>query len=155
MKKLNIRFEPDGSTDDIEIVIRASEQDDQVAELIGSLSGGSPSRLTVLDSYDRQSVIDESDILFASADGKQVKIVTAKEEYRVRQPLQNVEKLLGRSFLRVSRFEIVNLTKVRKYDFTMIGSLRIEFENGAETWASRRYIPLIRERISREASYLC
>ena len=30
-----------------------------------------------------------------------------------------------------------------------------EFENGMETWASRRYIPVIRERLSGEEGYLC
>ena len=58
-------------------------------------------------------------------------------------------------FLRVSRFEIIDLKKVRKYDFTLSGTLRIEFENGMETWASRRYIPLIRKRLSGEEGYLC
>ena len=66
-----------------------------------------------------------------------------------------MEKLLGRSFLRISRFELVNLRKVRKYDFTIIGTLRIEFKNGMGTWASRRYIPLIKERLSGEEEYLC
>ena len=62
---------------------------------------------------------------------------------------------MSRSFLRVSRFEIINLKKVRKYDFTLVGTLRVEFDNGMETWASRRYIPLIKERLSGEEGYLC
>ena len=35
------------------------------------------------------------------------------------------------------------------------GTLRIEFNNGMETWASRRYIPLIRQRLAGEEGYLC
>ena len=31
----------------------------------------------------------------------------------------------------------------------------IEFQGGMETWASRRFIPLIKERLSREEGYLC
>ena len=62
---------------------------------------------------------------------------------------------MSEKFLRVSRFEIINLDMVRKYDFTLGGTLRIELENGMETWASRRYIPLIKERLSREEGYLC
>ena len=84
-----------------------------------------------------------------------MRIVTASGVYSIKQPLQNIEKRLGRSFLRISRFEIINLKRVRKYDFTIIGTLRIEFENGMETWASRRYIPLIKERLSGEEDYLC
>ena len=84
-----------------------------------------------------------------------MRIVTASGVYSIKQPLQNIEKRLGRSFLRISRFEIINLKRVRKYDFTIIGTLRIEFENGMETWASRRYIPLIKERLSGEEDHLC
>ena len=75
--------------------------------------------------------------------------------YTAKQSLQSLEKLLGRSFLRISRFELINLQKVRKYDFTIMGTLRVEFEGGMETWASRRYIPLIRARLSGEEGYLC
>ena len=50
-------------------------------------------------------------------------------------------------FLRISRFEIVNLNKVLRYDFTLAGTLRLELAGGIETWASRRCIPAIRKRL--------
>lgn len=155
MKRIKVRFEPDCSLDDIEVVVRAKAQDDQVKELIESLTGGEAVRLTVLDQNGRQSVIEEKRIVFVSADGKQTRIVATSGVYHAKQSLQSIEALLGNSFLRVSRFEVVNLKKVRKYDFTLGGTLRIEFENGMETWASRRYIPLIKKRLSGEEGYLC
>ena len=90
-----------------------------------------------------------------SADGKNIRIVTMRDVFHAKQSLQSVEGILSGNFLRVSRFEIINLKMVRKYDFTLVGTLRIEFENGMETWASRRYIPVIRERLSGEEGYLC
>ena len=89
------------------------------------------------------------------ADGKNIRIVTLSDVFHAKQSLQSVEDILSGNFLRVSRFEIINLKMVRKYDFTLVGTLRIEFENGMETWASRRYIPVIRERLSGEEGYLC
>ena len=97
----------------------------------------------------------EDDIILISSDRKQMRIITENGSYCAKQSLQSIEKLLGKSFLRISRFEIINLKKVRKYDFTVIGTLRIEFKNNMETWASRRYIPLIKERLSGEEDYLC
>ena len=111
--------------------------------------------MTVLDRDNCSCVIDEEEIVFASADGKNVRITATSGIYFAKQSLQSIEKLLSRKFLRVSRFELVNLTKVYKYDFTIGGTLRIEFNNGMETWASRRYIPLIRQRLSGEEGYLC
>ena len=155
MKKINILFEPDETSDQINIIVRASEMDSQVSQLIEKLKESRIERITVLDSNKCPCVINESDIFFISAEGKQMRIVTVSGIYSAKQTLQSFEQLLGKSFLRISRFEIINLRKVHKYDFTIIGTLRIEFENGMETWASRRYIPLIKEHLSREEAYLC
>ena len=155
MKKLKLRFEQDKTLDKIEIIVRAAEKDAQVTALLESLSKDEPVKLTVLDSGNRASVIDEKDIVFVAAEGKLVRVVTTEGIYKAKQSLQSIESILSRSFLRVSRFEVINLKKVRKYDFTLVGTLRVEFDNGMETWASRRYIPLIKERLSGEEGYLC
>lgn len=155
MKKINVRFEQDKTVDSIEIVIRANERDAQITDLMERLAQRESFRLIALDKNECPGVIDEKDIVFLSADGKDVRIVTINGIYRARQSLRSFEETLSRTFLRVSRFEIINLKMVRKYDFTIGGTLRIEFENGMETWASRRYIPLIKERLSQEEGYLC
>ena len=155
MKKVTVRFERDKTLSGIDIVIRAAEKNVQIDALIERLTSSDEAKLTVLDSGGCSCVIDESDIVLVTADGKQVCVTASSGVYRAKQSLQSIEELLSRRFLRVSRFELINLSMVRKYDFTIGGTLRIEFENGMETWASRRYIPLIRERLSEEEGYLC
>lgn len=155
MKKINIRFEPDQTLDNIDIVIRAASHDAQVDALMESLAQSEPLKLTVLNKDNCPTVIDEKEIVVISADGKNIRIVTLSDVFHAKQSLQSAEGILSGNFLRVSRFEIINLKMVRKYDFTLVGTLRIEFENGMETWASRRYIPIIRERLSGEEGYLC
>ena len=156
MKKIRLRFKKDSSLDYIDILISASEKDVDIETLVKRIRPDRSEQFTVLDEYDRSCVISEDEILYVTSDAKNVRIFTAKAQYRARQSMQNMEKILGdRMFLRISRFEIVNLSKVVQYDFTIAGSLRIEFENGNETWASRRYIPIIREKISGEGGYLC
>ena len=155
MKKINVRFERDKTKDDIDVVIRASEKDDQILSLIEKLSTRESVKLTVLDRNNCSCVIGVDDIVFVSADGKNVRVTATSGIYCAKQSLQSIEELLSRKFLRVSRFELINLSMVQKYDFTIGGTLRIEFNNGMETWASRRYIPLIRQRLSGEEGYLC
>lgn len=155
MKKINVRFEADKTIDDVEIVIRAAEKDDQIVYLIEKLSADESVKLTLLDRNNCSCVIDEEEIVLVSADGKNVRVTATGGIYCAKQSLQSIEELLSRKFLRVSRFELINLSMVRKYDFTIGGTLRIEFRNGMETWASRRYIPLIRQRLSGEEGYLC
>ena len=133
MKKINIRFEQDKTLDTVDIVIRAASRDAQVDALMESLAQREPVRLTVLYQANCPTVIDEKDIVLISADGKNIRIVTLRDVFHAKQSLQSVEGILSGNFLRVSRFEIINLKMVRKYDFTLVGTLRIEFENGMET----------------------
>lgn len=155
MKKLKVRFERDKTLSDIEIVVRANEENAQVKEIINNFLNKNDEKLTLLDKNGHACVVDEKEIVLLSANGKQVNITAKNGVYLAKQSLQSIEEILSHNFLRVSRFEIVNLKMVRKYDFTIGGSLRIEFENGMETWASRRYIPLIKERLSGEEGFLC
>lgn len=155
MKKLKVRFERDKTLSDIEIIVRANEENAQVKEIINSFLNKNDEKLTLLDKNGHTCVVDEKEIVLLSANGKQVNITAKNGVYLAKQSLQSIEEILSHNFLRVSRFEIVNLKMVRKYDFTIGGTLRIEFENGMETWASRRYIPLIKERLSGEEGYLC
>ena len=149
MKQINIKFEQDPSLDGIDIVIRAPERDSDVADLIEKLSSASTDSITVTDGNGVLAVIKTSDIVLLSVRGKKVDIMTEKERYTARQSLGSIEEQLrGADFIRISRYEIVNLKKIVRYDFTFGGTLRIELAGGMETWASRRCIPLIRRRLA-------
>ena len=93
-------------------------------------------------------MLREEQIVLAATDGKLINVVTETGSYYMRQSMKNLESILdSQRFVRISRFEIVNLGKVRRYDFTLSGTLRLELAGGMETWASRRCIPLIRKRL--------
>ena len=55
------------------------------------------------------------------------------------------EQLIHDRFLRVSRFEIINLDKAESFDFSIVGQLKIKMEGSQTVFASRRYIPVIRD----------
>lgn len=148
MKKLNIRFERSPSLSQIEVVIRAPEQDEAVMELMSRISGEPPDMLMAFDGYGKVCAIKTEEIISASADGRLVSLVTKDGRWFTRLTLQSLEETLdSRWFQRISRFEIINLNHVLQYDFTVAGTLRIELTGGMETWASRRCIPAIRQRL--------
>ncbi len=148
MKKKSFRFELDPNLDNIEVVIRASVQDEEVTALMERLSEPVPDSLTVFDGYGNMRMLSPYSIILASVEGKLVNIITEDGSWYARQSLQSLENTLdNKRFLRISRFEIVNLDKVLHYDFTLAGTLRLELAGGMETWASRRCIPAIRKRL--------
>ena len=147
MKERRVRFELDPSLEGIEVLIRAPAEDAETAALL-ELLGAPPDTVTVFDGSGLIRALAADQIVSASVDGKLVNIVTEDGSWYTRRTLQSLEDALdARRFLRVSRYEIVNLAKVRRYDFTVAGTLRLELAGGMETWASRRCIPEIRRRL--------
>ena len=149
MKKIKVRFEQDPTVEYIDVLVRAPVCDREVSEYLERIAGKPPDVLTVTGGDGSVLRVDSDDIISVSVSGKQSEIVTRSVSYTVRQSLQSLESGLdpGR-FVRISRYELVNLDKVRKYDFSLGGTLRLELEGGRSTWASRRCIPEIRKRLN-------
>ena len=149
MKKVVVRFEQEQALSCIDILFRAAEQDSEVQALMERVSDHMSDKLSVLDGNANLHMIAPSDVISVSAEGRQARVRTEGENYYSRQSLQSLEGILNpRQFMRISRYELVNLSKVTRYDFTIAGTLRLEFADGGETWASRRSIPLIRKRLA-------
>ena len=149
MKKIMVRFQRDRTLDCIEVLVRASSEDAEVTALMDCIVGQSRDVLTVTATNGDILRIDPDDIVAASVTDKLTLLITEEAEYTVRQSLQSLESALEpRRFLRISRHELVNTDKIKKCDFTMGGTLRLELSGGMETWASRRCIPAVRARLS-------
>lgn len=149
MKPIRVSFERDPGAEGIDVTVRAAEQDSEVEAVMARAAGREPAFLSVTDADGAQRMLPATDILLVSVNGKRVDVVTELGRYTSRQSLQSMEKALDPAqFLRVSRFELVNLSKVVRYDFTLVGTLRLELAGGIEAWASRRCIPEIRRRMS-------
>ena len=147
--KTSIRFERDPSLDHVDIIFRAPEQDDSVLKLMETLSNYSSDSFEIVDEKGNIRKILQDEIISVSVSGKIVKFITENGKWSTRQTLQSIEALLDEQhFIRISRYEIINLDKVLRYDFTVAGILRIELAGGIETWASRRSIPLIRRKLA-------
>ena len=148
MKKIDVRFERKKSLDHIEVIVCAPKEDETVKELLRQLRGQSLQTLSVFDDEGAVCVIDVGEIVLASVHGKLVKIISENGSWYTRRTLQSLEDELDEQhFLRLSRYELVNIDKIRRYDFTVAGTLRLELTGGMETWASRRCIPAIRMRL--------
>ena len=149
MKNIDVLFDKNPDLKNIVITISSSEMDEQVRALISFFKNSGGNEIYAQDEFGRQRRITEDDIFRIQADKKIVMIYTPEGAFSLRKSLQETEAMLhSKMFLKISRFEIINLQKVHNFDFTISGTLRIEFEDGSFTWASRRFIPLIRERLS-------
>ncbi len=149
MKHIKILFEQDPLLPHIEVRIRSAAHDEQVEHLIRKISAADQDLLLLTDTNNVTHAITMDDIIRLTVSGKLLGVVTEDGEFQVVKTLQAMETLLDpEQFIRISRHEIVNLSKVQRFDFSLSGTLRLKLKNGEETWASRRCISAIRKRIS-------
>ncbi len=148
MKKIKVRFERDEALDFIDVIVRAPEKDIEVSALIDRINAGGGDAISV-SGGNVTDVVPAGDIVLLTVEGKNVNVITENDRFTARQPLSSIEASLDpKRFVRISRYEIINLAKVVRYDFTLGGTLRIELVGGMETWASRRCIPEIRRHLT-------
>ena len=151
MKKINVLFKEDPSQQDIDIVITAASEDEQVKELMQKMADPFDSTFTVYDDKGSAIIIPLDKIYSISSNNRKLKVVTEDGVFEMRSSLQDIEQdLRSPSFIKISRYEIINLLKVKKFDFSVSGTLRIEMNNGMQTWASRRNISEIKKRLMRK-----
>jgi len=151
MKRVAVRFEEEKERQNIDVLFAASELDDQVVALMNRVEDPLAITWEVRDSEGEPATLSEEKIVSISVANKRLRIVAEDDVYWLKMTMQNAEKALNPSmFLRLSRYEIVNLRKVKRFDFTITGTLRVEMEDGSETWASRRFMPAIKERLRKK-----
>ena len=151
-KDIEIGFREDPEAERIRIDVVGPERSEEVETLldrIGLAVRQAGTTLTVFDGEGAVRTLAAEEIVSTSVMGKLVSVSTETGTYYVKTPLQTLERMLDdRGFLRISRFELVNLRKVVRYEFGLRGLLRIDLANGTSTWASRRNISVIRKILS-------
>ena len=56
------------------------------------------------------------------------------------------ERLDESRFVRISRFELVNIRMISGFDLSMAGTIKVSLKDGTETWVARRYVRTIQEK---------
>ena len=146
MKNIDVVFDKNPDLNNIIVTFSASVRDDQIEYLMDLVRNSGGNDIYVQDTYGSFRKLKEEQIIRLQVDKKNVSVSSDEGEFILRKTLQEAENMLRSSmFLKISRFEVINLQKVKKFDFTITGTLRIEFEDGSFTWASRRFIPIIKQ----------
>ena len=86
-------------------------------------------------------ILDYKDIIRFFTKNKKIYIEGKNCNYISRLRLYEIEERLDKSkFIRISRYEIINIDYVKKLDLSFKGTIAVEFKNGNISYVSRRFL---------------
>lgn len=144
--KVEIRKNPD--REEPTVIIETPVLTSQVEELARRLENMDDGTLTGFQE-DRAFLLETGRLVCLYAQDKGVYARDERGEvYTLRLRLYELEERLdGRTFVRISHSEIINLKKVTALDLKLSGTIRMALADGSECFVSRRYVKKIKEAL--------
>lgn len=140
-----MKIDIDKRYEEIQVILRSNEMNDETIEILEKLK--TTKNKYILGKSDKKVyIVDVKDIYFFYSENQKVFVETEDFRYEVDERLYEIEdNFKNTSFIRVSKFSIVNLKKVKNIDMSFSGNLTINFINGKKESISRRYISKIKD----------
>lgn len=142
---MKIDIDIDKRYEEIQVILRSNEMNNETIEILEKLK--TTKNKYILGKLDKKVyILDVKDIYFFYSENQKIFVETEDFRYEVDDRLYEIEEnFKNTSFIRVSKFSIVNLKKVKNIDMSFSGNLTINFINGKKESISRRYISKIKD----------
>ena len=142
---MNIEIKVDEKYTESKVNIYTQKINEEITSIIDSISTINQKTLKAYKD-DKIYILNQKDIDTIYSENGKVLVRYNNELYILKNRLYELENILDKKiFSRISNSEIVNFNKVENIDIKILGTLTINFKDGNKSYASRRYIPKIKE----------
>ena len=118
----------------------------RLVEDIESLVLGSEIDLT--GSYDSEIIkIDINDVICFISENNKVYALIGDKKYQIRYRLYQIEELNLNMFIKINQSCLANKTKIKKFETTIGGALKVVFKNDYIDFISRRELKNVKKRM--------
>lgn len=143
---MKIRVEENPKTEETEVVIICKSKDDEVKEILKTISYLDKTIVGKLDGR-MFSLTPDKILYFESIDNKTF-AYTNEQIYDINLKLYQLEELLiDAPFLRVNKNTIVNVKKIRSFRSTINGRMETTLVSGDKLKISRMYVSQLKDMI--------
>ncbi|MBS6023158.1 MAG: LytTR family transcriptional regulator [Paeniclostridium sordellii] len=133
---------------EIQVILKSPDMDEETLEILEKLK----TRKTkyILGKKDKKIyILDINEVYIFYSENQKVFVETNECKYEVEERLYEIEEnLKSTSFVRVSKFAVVNMKKVRNIDMHFNGNLTMNLINNKKENISRRYISKIKDYLN-------
>ncbi|MCR5302345.1 MAG: LytTR family transcriptional regulator DNA-binding domain-containing protein [Lachnospiraceae bacterium] len=139
---------------DPHVTIRTKSNTQQVENIICAIEDASHSDFPQIaaEKGDTVEFVSQRDIVRVHTEGRRIVIQTENDIFTVKRTLTGLEDVLNPSrFLRISQSEIINLYKVKSFDFNLAGTIGVEFDCGIKSWVSRSRVRQIKNLLKQNS----
>ena len=149
VRRLQIRIEVVPELTEDEVIIRCAQVDETILKIQQTIQAQAAEFHLIFYKLNQEFYLPLPSILFFETDDEHVYAHTASDTYRVKERLYELERLLPRSFIRVSKSAIVNCRQVYSITRNLTASSPVQFLNSHKTvYVSRLYYQQLKYRLS-------
>ena len=145
---MKIDIDIDKKYKEIQVILKSPNMDEETLEILEKLK----TRKTkyILGKIDKKIyILDINEVYIFYSENQKVFVETNECKYEVEERLYEIEEnLKSTSFVRVSKFAVVNMKKVRNIDMHFNGNLTMNLINNKKENISRRYISKIKDYLN-------
>lgn len=152
---MKVRLEQTDGTEEDEVVIRCGRVDDRIKDICRYILENSESgpKLTFYKE-NRAYYFPLENVLFFETGGEHIYAHTADDAYLIKYRLYELEEILPRCFVRVSKSAVVNVHKIYSVTRNLASSSLIQFTGShKQIYASRYYFRELQRRLQERSSH--
>ncbi|MCW6109474.1 LytTR family DNA-binding domain-containing protein [Clostridium sporogenes] len=145
---MKIDIQIDDNSKETRVVIYTSEITEEVQAILNNLKRVQQKYILGMKD-ERIYILNPDEISFFYSEKGKVFAQTYNLVYEIKEKLYKLEEnLKGTSFVRISKYAIANVDKIKNLEILFNGNMCINFFDGKQEYISRRYMKKIREYLN-------
>ena len=106
------------------------------------------SEIDLTGSYDTEIIkIDINDVVCFISENNKVYALIGDKKYQIKYRLYQIEELNLNMFIKINQSCLANKTKIKRFETSIGGALKIIFKNGYVDFISRRELKNVKKRM--------
>lgn len=152
---MRIRIEISDSIDEDELIIKCRQIDESIQNIQNYIMEQSSKGLKIVFyKEDEEYYFPLDDVLFFETDSKKVYAHTMHDTYAIKNRLYELEEVLPKKFVRVSKSTILNIRHIYSIQRNFTAASLVQFQGShQQVYVSRLYYKNLRKRLDERSYY--